>query len=454
MKILKIVIFIILYNISFAQEVVVKKVYQDPGNKKSGVIYEYEVLKSDTSIKYGFFKAYFEGTEYVSEEGQYKDNLKEGEWFRYFESEIKDIKESANFKNGQLDGDYYFFHSPKVLAEKGRFMNGGKIGKWWYYDSEGILDKTVLYTYNKESIKYYYQNGTLQINEIYSNGLKDGIWTYYDKSGQLISKLNYLNGKLHDTSYSYINGNQLFGRKIFDEGKLISAMYLDSLGGIYRIDTMMRDEGIRIEKIFHQNGKVFSICNFRDSTLLNCTQYDTFGNLLDFGNYKNGTGEQKLYYNNGNIFSKINYLDGLKSGFCNYYTSEGKLYQSMFFDNNNKIKDSIYLKNVEFNFEPYFYSYNKPKYPGGDEGFKNYLLKNLHYPDFAKENDIQGTVLSEFVIYENGIVVFSKIIKSLGKYLDNEVMRLISKMSRYEFGTLHGFPIKVSYKMPVRFELH
>lgn len=39
-----------------------------------------------------------------------------------------------------------------------------------------------------------------------------------------------------------------------------------------------------------------------------------------------------------------------------------------------------------------------PQYPGGVEALMKYLAENIHYPDLARQENIQGTVYVSFVV--------------------------------------------------------
>ena len=95
----------------------------------------------------------------------------------------------------------------------------------------------------------------------------------------------------------------------------------------------------------------------------------------------------------------------------------------------------------------------KPKYPGGDAELKKYLSLNLHYPNPAMEQKIEGEVLISFIIDVEGGISDIKIIKGLGYGCDEEALRVVRAMPQWRPARRKGKAIKVAYRLPVVFEL-
>lgn len=94
-----------------------------------------------------------------------------------------------------------------------------------------------------------------------------------------------------------------------------------------------------------------------------------------------------------------------------------------------------------------------PEFKGGHQGLMHYLGSNLQYPEQAIDSDIQGQVVVSFTVCEDGSLCDEKIMRSLGGGCDEEALRVIKKMPRWEPGTKDGKPVKVRYVLPVRFQL-
>lgn len=82
-----------------------------------------------------------------------------------------------------------------------------------------------------------------------------------------------------------------------------------------------------------------------------------------------------------------------------------------------------------------------------------YLRNNLRYPELAKEAGIMGTVYLTFVVNEEGKVVDVAILRGVGGGLDQEAIRVISKMPDWKPGMVNGKPVRTRFNLPVKFQL-
>ena len=82
-----------------------------------------------------------------------------------------------------------------------------------------------------------------------------------------------------------------------------------------------------------------------------------------------------------------------------------------------------------------------------------YIYSNIKYPPIAVEMGIEGTVVAQFVIDENGQITKLKIVKEIGGSCGNEVLRIVSKMPDWIPGKQRGRKVRVRYMLPVKFDL-
>jgi len=119
--------------------------------------------------------------------------------------------------------------------------------------------------------------------------------------------------------------------------------------------------------------------------------------------------------------------------------------------------DSVKLKNRDSlsNLDRLLVSEEKyeiePQFPGGVEAFYNYLLHNIHYPQDAIKNNVQGKVFVSFVIEKNGSLTNIKIIRGLSDDIDREAIRVISNSPKWNPGIQNGRAVRVQYTMPIDF---
>lgn len=94
-----------------------------------------------------------------------------------------------------------------------------------------------------------------------------------------------------------------------------------------------------------------------------------------------------------------------------------------------------------------------PDFPGGDEARMTYLRDNIKYPQIARESSISGTVYVTFVVEKDGRVTDIKILRGIGGGCDEEAVRVIKSMPRWNPGKQRGKPVRVQFNMPIKFSL-
>ena len=99
----------------------------------------------------------------------------------------------------------------------------------------------------------------------------------------------------------------------------------------------------------------------------------------------------------------------------------------------------------------------QPNPQGGMQGFFNYIVKNLKYPEDAMEQGIEGKVFVVFVIEESGKIQDESIEIHKGVYpsLDQEAIRLMKESPDWEPGrtSKDGTAVKVRMILPITFKL-
>ena len=94
-----------------------------------------------------------------------------------------------------------------------------------------------------------------------------------------------------------------------------------------------------------------------------------------------------------------------------------------------------------------------PMYPGGMLECMKYLQKNIQYPQEAKEKGIQGRVIIQFIVEKDGSIKDTKVVRGVDSSLDNEALRVINAMPKWEPGKHKGEAVSVKYTVPVAFKL-
>lgn len=95
----------------------------------------------------------------------------------------------------------------------------------------------------------------------------------------------------------------------------------------------------------------------------------------------------------------------------------------------------------------------KPKFPGGDKAMYEWLSKNIIYPPAASEVGASGKVTVSFVVEKNGSITNVQVVRGKHPALDKEAVNVIKKMPRWTPGRNNGQPVRVTYMLPVNFQL-
>lgn len=94
-----------------------------------------------------------------------------------------------------------------------------------------------------------------------------------------------------------------------------------------------------------------------------------------------------------------------------------------------------------------------PEFPGGEKALLNFIAENIVYPQSAKDKNISGRVFLSFVIDKDGSVTDVKVMRGIDKECDAEAMRVVKAMPKWKPGMNEGKPVRVSYMLPISFQL-
>lgn len=94
-------------------------------------------------------------------------------------------------------------------------------------------------------------------------------------------------------------------------------------------------------------------------------------------------------------------------------------------------------------------------FPGGDEARVKFLLENIKYPREAIEKNWQGRVVVVFVVEIDGSLTNIEIGRSSGhSVLDEEAIRVVKLMPKWEPSEMYRKAIRTKYSMPIPFTLY
>jgi len=99
----------------------------------------------------------------------------------------------------------------------------------------------------------------------------------------------------------------------------------------------------------------------------------------------------------------------------------------------------------------------QPQFPGGQEALVKFITENLKYPETAKQNKVEGTIIVYFVVDEEG-----KVIRPFGQAnqpndskrpLIEEAVRIVQSMPKWTPAMHKGEKVRCSMRLPVNFSL-
>ena len=94
-----------------------------------------------------------------------------------------------------------------------------------------------------------------------------------------------------------------------------------------------------------------------------------------------------------------------------------------------------------------------PEFPGGQAECMKWLGKNMKYPQISQENGVQGRVIVQFVVNQDGSIVDAQVVRGVDPYLDKEALRVIGNMPKWKPGKQRGKAVRVKFTLPVMFRL-
>ena len=144
------------------------------------------------------------------------------------------------------------------------------------------------------------------------------------------------------------------------------------------------------------------------------------------------------------------YLRGYpENGIVNYPTDNNR------FDHKGERKVSNVIMIMEKNDEDTtVYGASKTihaQFPGGEDSLYSFIAKNLRYPSTCA--NVSGRVFAQILVEKDGSISNAKILRSLGKDFDDEVLRVIGLMPRWIPAKLDGKIVRMQYVVPIMFKV-
>lgn len=96
----------------------------------------------------------------------------------------------------------------------------------------------------------------------------------------------------------------------------------------------------------------------------------------------------------------------------------------------------------------------KASFKGGESAFYKYISNNVKYPKDAIKNKIEGKIVVQFTVNKDGrIIDVSTLGKTLGYGLEEEAIRVIKNMPKWEPAVQKGKNVAMRFQIPINFSL-
>ena len=185
--------------------------------------------------------------------------------------------------------------------------------------------------------------------------------------------------------------------------------------------------------------------------------YFTSGQIKTYKNYSNYKdkkldGKLKEWYENGQLHKDMDYKAGKKNGKLLTYWDNGKAKRIDLYENDKLIEGKCLNSD---GIEAIHYDYEKmPEFPGGINELMQYLVKETKYPNKSRRKGVEGRVLVNFIVNRNGAISDIRIVESVNDELDQEAMRVVRRMPKWEPGMEDGEAVRFALNLPIKFRLN
>ncbi len=92
-----------------------------------------------------------------------------------------------------------------------------------------------------------------------------------------------------------------------------------------------------------------------------------------------------------------------------------------------------------------------PEFVGGIEAMLEFIENNTNYPEKAKNNNIHGRVFVEFIVERDGSLSNIHLLHGIDPECNDEAVRVVSAMPKWQPGKLNGETVRVKYILYVNF---
>lgn len=339
---------------------------------------------------------------------------------------FRDKKEGL-WRQTNLSGDVFF---------QGNYFQNKKNGMWKYFLNKKLLCTIYYKDDKKDSLcQSFYENGKTQCIKNYSKGLKNGQFKLFYDSGNLEVLASFKNDSIIGNCIVFYKDSVVRTNIEYKNGNPYNILIMnDSLGNVLGYGQFKNGNGSL--KTYHYDGKIYLEENYKDGL-------------------KNG--HSTTYFNNGEVNVKGEYIDGKTTGEWLYYTNSGKLLNSVIYKTDSTKTEDKFKKETAITKilqgQPLEFTERMPEFNGGDSGMMQFVKSKISYSKAILEKGISGTVYLTFTVTSEGSINDIGVLRGVTYDLNYEAIRVINLMPPWTPGFQNGFPVDVKYTLPIKFTI-
>lgn len=183
------------------------------------------------------------------------------------------------------------------------------------------------------------------------------------------------------------------------------------------------------------------------------TKWDANGAVFSRGEFSEagtGSGYIKNYYSSGSLRYEGNYSVGYKKdSIWTYYYEDGSISAKEEYDKGEWKSYSCFTTDGNPNVE----DCDTFIAPDAPYNVYEFLSRDIKFPADVKEHAPHGTykVLVRFLVDETGAIKAPRVVQESYKSLNQEALRVISKMPKWKPGKNRNSAVRVYYTLPITF---
>ena len=93
------------------------------------------------------------------------------------------------------------------------------------------------------------------------------------------------------------------------------------------------------------------------------------------------------------------------------------------------------------------------EFPGGQEALYSFIVDNISYPVKAKQDNVEGTVYTQFIIDSKGDVKDIKVVRGVSQELDQAAVDVLKALPQWKPAENNGKKVNTLFTIPIKYQL-